>query len=54
MIRALPRGERQCGEDQECVGMIREMKNKSFGDSNLEKKELQGDTLYKTHKKGTI
>ena len=54
MIRASLCGERQGGEDQECVALIREMKNKRFGESNLEKKELQGDKVYKTYKKGTI
>lgn len=28
--------------------MIRKMKNQVFGDSNLEKKQLQGDKVYKT------
>lgn len=38
LIRPSLCGERILGGDRECVGMIRKMKNKSFGDSNLEEK----------------
>ena len=45
----------KCGEDQEWVGTIGEVKNKAFEDSSLKKKQLQGHKVFKTpNKKVTI